>query len=457
MPGLQAWWAYPVMDTNPIPASGDEPLGPPGSALTLPASARGRFDPFQDERRRRIRLIAAACLGVAIFLVDTLTPADIEFAGLYVIVLILAGRGIEGRRIWIWTAACLLGSMTSFVLLVDPITDSPAVVRLAIAVVAILCTAVLIAQQSTAATIMRRQSRALDVAGTAILLRSRSGEILLWNRAAEELYGWTRDEAVGRNADSLLASLLPEALDAIHAQLETRGLWEGEIQHRHRNGHGVTVLSRWTLQSDEGGRAPMIVETDVDAHIQRAAELLRLSELRYRTIFDSLAVAVLEHDFRAATVAFDMLRAQGVPDIRAYLAENPAFVRDLQKAVRITGANDTALRMLDTSFQGGAVRNARRHPARYGRVLRVNAWQAIAEGAAKLPDRDQGARADRRTRARDPHAELPAGWPAGSGHGLLRRHSRSHPDAGHDRSHPRGPGTCVARRQPGRNLRIDRT
>ncbi len=342
-----------MTDANRTPGSDNglarhERVALPDSALPLSSSAPPRSNPFQDEPNRRIRLIVAACLGIAVFLVDSLAPADIEFAALYVLVLLLAGRGTEGRRIWYWTTACLLGSVTSFVLLVDPTTDPPAVARFAIAVVTILCTALLIAQQSAAATIVRRQSRALDVAGTAILLRDWGGEILLWNRAAEELYGWTRHEAVGQSADRLLASRLPETLDAIHAQLEARGLWEGEIEHRHRDGHVVTVLSRWTLQSDEGGRAPMIVETDVDAHIQRAAELLRLSELRYRTIFDSLAVAVLEHDFQAATAAFDALRSEGVPDIRAYLADNPAFVRDLQKAIRITGANDTALRMLDS-------------------------------------------------------------------------------------------------------------
>lgn len=341
------------MDTNPADKgmAQNEPAASSGRVSAHGSAAPRLANPLSDEPHRRARQFVAAGIGITVFAVDSSTPANIVFAALYVLVLILVGRGAERRHIWYWTAACLLSSAISFALLIDPVTNPSAAANFAIAIVTILCTAALVAQQSAAATIVRRQSRALDVAGTAILLRDRSGEILLWNRAAEELYGWIRDEAVGQNADSLLASRLPDTLEAIHAQLQTRGLWEGEIEHRHRDGHVVTVLSRWTLQSDEGGRPPMIVETDVDAHLQRAAELLRQSELRYRTIFDSLAVAVLEHDFRPAGTAIEALRAQGVSDIRLHIASNPEFSGRVQQATRITGANDTALRMLAATSQ----------------------------------------------------------------------------------------------------------
>ncbi|HLZ78440.1 MAG TPA: PAS domain-containing protein, partial [Sphingomonas sp.] len=329
------------MDANPATDSGlaqEGPVGSSDSPLALSSSAL-RSDPFQDDPHRRIRLVAAACLIPLIFVIDIVTPANIEFKSLYVLVLIVAGGGVDGRGVWPWTLACLAASVATFAVQVDPAQDVATDCRFAIAIGMILCTALLVAQQSSAMALVRRQSRALDVAATAVLLRSTDGEILLWNRAAEELYGWSRREAVGQNADRLLASRFPEPLENIRAQLTAQGTWEGEIEYRHHDGSTVTVFSNWTFQSDERGKSPMIVETDVEARIRKAAELLRLSELRYRTIFDSLAVAVLEHDFQQVKAAFDVLRAQGVSDIRAYLADDPAFVRDLQKAVRITGAN----------------------------------------------------------------------------------------------------------------------
>jgi PAS domain S-box-containing protein len=322
-------------------SAGRNGMAPPLSAEPRPASA------VSDESRRRWFLIGAACLALAIFLVDTFTPANIEFATLYVLVLMVAGRGTDGRNIWFWAIGCLLASTASFLILVDGATDPAAVALFAIADATILCAAFLIFQQSNAMAIVRRQSRALDVAGTAILLRDIDGEILLWNRAAEELYGWSHREAMGQNADRLLASKLPEPLEAIHAKLGQHGIWEGEIEHHHRDGRSVTVLSRWTVQGQEGQRGHMIVAADLDAHIQKATEMLRQSELRYRTIFDQLAVAVVEHDFQEVRHTLDRLRSSGVTDLARHLATDPGFLNDIRRTVRITGANDTAVRLLE--------------------------------------------------------------------------------------------------------------
>jgi PAS domain S-box-containing protein len=336
----------PAPDHTPLP-------GPAGSPR--PSDDGGGW--LGEEARMRIRLAGAALLALAIFLIDTFTPASIQFASLYVLVLLLVGRGADGRAIWFWTGGCLAAAGTTFLLLIDPFADGSADARFAIAVTTIICTAFLISQQSAAMAMVRRQSRALDVAGTAVLLRDAGGEILLWNRAAEELYGWSRREAVGQNADRLLASRLPESMEVIRASLRDRGMWEGEIEHQHRDGRAVTVLSRWTLQPGEGGMPAMIVETDVDAHIQRAAELLRQSELRYRTIFDSLAVAVLEYDFRRARSVLEAMPGQGIHDIRRHLADHPEEVREMARQVRITGANDTAVKLLEApskdAFAGG--------------------------------------------------------------------------------------------------------
>ncbi len=338
----------PFAPEGSTPPGGRRPSPAPG-ARPRPAAELAESDAKKDAARQRLRLIVATLLIPSICVIDIVTPPDIEFKSLYVLVLIVAGGGIDGRGIWPWTIACLIASVGTFALQVNPAQDVPADARFAIALLTILCTAFLVAQQSAAMALVRRQSRALDVAATAVLIRSMDGEILLWNRAAEELFGWSRREAVGQNADRLLTSRFPEPLEAIHTQLGAKGTWEGEIEYRHLDGSSVTVFSNWTLQDDTRSQAPMIVETDSDARIRRAAELLRLSEQRYRTIFDSLAVAVLEHDFLPVIAAIDQLHADGVTDVRAYLADHPDFICDMRKKVRITGANDTAIRMLCAS------------------------------------------------------------------------------------------------------------
>lgn len=73
---------------------------------------------------------------------------------------------------------------------------------------------------------------------------------------------------------------------------------------------------------------------------------LRESEGRYRTIFDSLAVSIWEHDFRPVQAAIDALRAKGVQDLAGYIEANPQFVRDTRRLVRITDVNETAVRLM---------------------------------------------------------------------------------------------------------------
>ncbi len=69
-------------------------------------------------------------------------------------------------------------------------------------------------------------------------------------------------------------------------------------------------------------------------------------ERRYRAVFDTLAVAIWEHDFTPVAEAVGRLRASGVSDLRRFLEENPAFVADMRRRVRITDVNATALTMM---------------------------------------------------------------------------------------------------------------
>jgi two-component system, LuxR family, sensor kinase FixL len=73
---------------------------------------------------------------------------------------------------------------------------------------------------------------------------------------------------------------------------------------------------------------------------------LEASEHRYRTIFETLAIAIWENDFREVKGELDRLRKQGVTDLRQYLADHPDFVDRMRKAVRITDVNQTALKLM---------------------------------------------------------------------------------------------------------------
>ena len=97
-----------------------------------------------------------------------------------------------------------------------------------------------------------------------------------WNSGAEQLYGWSRYDAIGRVAHELLKTVFPVPLQEITAELLGTSRWEGELVHTKRDGNTVIVSSRWSLRRDERGQPIGTLETNNDIterkHSQDALE-----------------------------------------------------------------------------------------------------------------------------------------------------------------------------------------
>src|SRR4029079_13495267 len=72
---------------------------------------------------------------------------------------------------------------------------------------------------------IREQAALLDQAQDAILVRDLDQNILFWNKGAEHLYGWTSQEAVGKNAADLMFKGRSAQFDAARQAVVTRGEW----------------------------------------------------------------------------------------------------------------------------------------------------------------------------------------------------------------------------------------
>jgi PAS domain S-box-containing protein len=104
-------------------------------------------------------------------------------------------------------------------------------------------------------------TRLPDLVFDAILVRTLTEPpLIFWNRGAEQLYGWTRDEAVGRTAEDLLATEYPEPLDQIERKVRSTGSWEGELNQRAKDGRPIVVASRWALRPRSNGRPDVILQ-----------------------------------------------------------------------------------------------------------------------------------------------------------------------------------------------------
>jgi two-component system, LuxR family, sensor kinase FixL len=118
----------------------------------------------------------------------------------------------------------------------------------------------------------REQAALLDLTHDTIFVRDVKNVITYWNRGAEELYGWSRSEAVGKSSHRLLQTVFPASLEGIEAELIRTGRWEGELIHTRRDGTKVVAASRWSLQRDDQGRPAGTLETNNDITERRRAE-----------------------------------------------------------------------------------------------------------------------------------------------------------------------------------------
>lgn len=76
-----------------------------------------------------------------------------------------------------------------------------------------------------------KQAQLLDVAHDAIFVRDRNDCVTFWNSAAEQRYGWSREEALGKRTHSFLHTVFPQPLKEIEAIMRKEGYWEGELHH----------------------------------------------------------------------------------------------------------------------------------------------------------------------------------------------------------------------------------
>src|SRR5262245_20693866 len=117
---------------------------------------------------------------------------------------------------------------------------------------------------------LREQAEMLDLAHDAIFAWEMGGAINYWNRAAEEIYGYAREEAVGRVPYELMETEAGMDMDALLDSLRLSGRWQGELRHRTKDGREIVVESRMTLVELNGHS--LVLETNRDITERKRAE-----------------------------------------------------------------------------------------------------------------------------------------------------------------------------------------
>lgn len=162
---------------------------------------------------------------------------------------------------------------------------------------------------------LRRQFDLLEQTHEPILVWQFDGPITYWNRAAEETYGYSRGEALGRLRGHFLSTTV--APDVFRTALERDGGWSGELYQTRRNGEEICVDSRMVLVQEPNGEM-LVLETH---HLMAARKQLE-KELRERA--DNLMVADLRKNEFLAMLAHELRRPLAPLSNALHVLKNPA-------------------------------------------------------------------------------------------------------------------------------------
>jgi len=137
-----------------------------------------------------------------------------------------------------------------------------------------------VVQRKRMADTLERQAGLLELANDAIFVRDLEGRISFWNRGAENLYGWSKENALGQIAHELLKTRFPISLDQLRLELLDRGRWEGEMFHIKRDGSQVVVSSRWVVRTLDGGEMEILeINRDITEEKRIQEELHTLNRV----------------------------------------------------------------------------------------------------------------------------------------------------------------------------------
>lgn len=183
-----------------------------------------------------------------------------------------------------------------------------------------------------------------DLVHEAVLTCDREGRVTAWNTAAERLYGYARDEVLGRDVDDLLQTRYSQTASGEDASRESRAAWNGEVERRNAHGQSLFVDLRRSARRDASGAIRAVVETGRDLTQQKRDQAaLRHSEYRYRNLFQAMAASFWELDFRLVGERVRGLGLKNPAAYEQYLLSNVEFVRALMRVTMIIDVNDQTI------------------------------------------------------------------------------------------------------------------
>ena len=175
---------------------------------------------------------------------------------------------------------------------------------------------------------IREQAALLDKAQDAILVRDLEDRILFWNKGAENIYGWSSVEAMGRNAREFLFKGSLSQFEKAREILLEKGEWAGELTQVTKAGDEITVESRWTLvrDDDDEPQSVLVINTNITERKKIEAQFLRAQRMESIGTLAGGIAHDLNNVLSPILMSVDMLRLKLTDE------ESQQFLKMLQQS-----------------------------------------------------------------------------------------------------------------------------
>ena len=128
---------------------------------------------------------------------------------------------------------------------------------------------------------IREQAALLDKSQDAITVETPDGQITFWNQGAERVFGWKREEVMGKKFDLFFDQKFAADIQQARDKVQKEGEWVGEVTRSNKAGEEIILDCRWKLLMDRDGqhKSVMRVCTDVTERKKLEAQFMRAQRL----------------------------------------------------------------------------------------------------------------------------------------------------------------------------------
>jgi len=166
-------------------------------------------------------------------------------------------------------------------------------------IIGIMGTIVDVTERETAAEQLRYLANIQQQIQDAVIGVDLDYTIRSWNKGAENMYGWTAEEVIGKPILDVIQTTYTDGKteEDVAEILLKEGHWQGEVVQYHQDGTSINALTSVILNQDDAGNpiGVIVVNHDFTARKQ-AQEKIAESEARYRLLAHNVTDMISRHD-----------------------------------------------------------------------------------------------------------------------------------------------------------------